>query len=77
MPMKQKLSDRWFSWMEEDPMHEVGEEGGLVSCRFIERTVVPELNKEGFAVPARRQVPAALSAGVGPSLRSRWHMAGT
>ena len=47
-------------------MHEIGEEGGLVSCKFIERTVVPELNKEGFAVPATRSLSAALSAGVGP-----------
>ena len=66
MPMKQKLSDRWFSWMEEGPMHEVGEEGGLVSCKFLSDKILPELNKEGFEVPGRRSLSAALSEGVGP-----------
>ena len=64
--MKQKLSDRWFSWMEKDPSHEVGDEGGLVTFKFLGDKILPELNKEGFEVPGRRSLSTALSAGVGP-----------
>ena len=51
MHMKQKLGDRWFSWMEMDPLHEVGDEGGLVSWTFLKDKILSEVKKEGLEVP--------------------------
>ena len=68
--MSLSLSDRWNEWWEihsrDLGASSTSEELWTLPLRFVERVVRGSLQKEGFSVPATRELQAVLERGLDP-----------
>ena len=64
--MKLTLGSRWFSWVKKDQFGDA--DTGLLSWKFLERTIYPELKADGFKVinAQSKACKEALAANLGP-----------
>ena len=61
--MKHSLTERWGSWVELCAAS--GPAGNMVTYKFLESVIWPELQKDGYTLPSRRGLHDACIAGLG------------
>ena len=61
--MKESLTESWCGWVEKAGSGRSHKH--MITLKFLESQILPELTKAGFATCTRRQLEAALTSGVG------------